>query len=72
MQEATTPSTAPVGVDELAVTIDRFGPGLEVVFEGPADRCPVCTGVIDQLVLDLDLVSTIPACCSECGAVLAA
>ena len=63
---------APIAVDELSIVRDRFGPSIEVVFDGPAHSCPVCQGLIEQLPLELDLTGLGPVACHDCGVVLAA
>lgn len=59
-------------MEEIRLLLERFGPGITVVFDGPAVECPVCRGTIEQLALVLDLAGAEPVSCGSCGALLAA
>ncbi|MDF1594719.1 MAG: hypothetical protein P1T08_01290 [Acidimicrobiia bacterium] len=58
--------------DEMAALRERFGTGIEVIFDGPPESCPTCDHAIEQLTLALDLSGLDPLTCAGCGAVLAA
>ena len=57
-------------IDELGALRERFGEGVELIFDGPADSCPICHFSVEQLELDLPGID--PLTCDTCGAVLAA
>lgn len=53
----------------LAEALDDWD---DAVVDGPVAVCPVCTGVVDHLTLARDVEGLEPACCHDCGALLAA
>ena len=57
---------------ELQELLNRFGGGVEVVFDGEAEACPICHHNLIQLSLLFEESGFGSSACEHCGAVLAA
>jgi hypothetical protein len=57
---------------ELQELMNRFGAGIELVFEGAAEECPICRHDLSQLALIMAESGFGSTACEHCGTVLAA
>ena len=57
---------------EMQELLERFGGGVQLVFDGSASECPICHHHLYQLALAFEESEFGSTSCENCGAVLAA